>query len=305
MTTTAARPALQSPAHETRIVLAIARAEAVRILRSPLLHLGLILSGIFAAAVVRPSGSRDGWAGDEYAAVPVMLVPLLIATAILVSAAFHRERDPVGIEAPASTAARTTGILLGALPVVVLVVLLTGGLAIFVNSVGGLDLGEEPGRTLHARFSVFELLQHVCLAVLAVATGAAAGRRLASRAAGALVLFAGWFPAMFVYWLFQVPAIVPFSIVQVQPVNVRVASQDTDPLTLPAQWLLSAPNEYQDFWGRYFVSNGLAGWHDLWLLGLSCFFLSMVFTGGSRRRLLVVGAVLAVAGIAAQYAVLP
>lgn len=304
MTATASRPVRQRPL-DTRVVRAISRAEAGRILRSPLLHLGLALSAVFSWAVVRPGGNRDEWSGDEYGAAPVMFVPLLIATAILVSAAFHRERDPVGTEAPASTTARSTGILLGTAPVLVLVGLLTAGLALYVDGVGGLDLGDEPGRTLGARFTAFELLQHASLTVLAIASGAAAGRRLASRATAALVLFAGWFPAMFVYWLFQVPAIVPFSIVQVQPVNVRVAPQDTDPLTLPAEWLLSAPNEFQDYWGRYFVSNGLAGWHDLWLLGLSCLFLSLVFTGGWRRRLLALGAVLAVAGITAQYAVIP
>lgn len=304
MTTTASRPVRQRPL-STRVVRALARAEAGRILRSPLLYLGLVLSAVFSWAVVRPGGNRDEWSGDEYAAAPVMLVPLLIATAILVSAAFHRERDPVGTEAPASTTARTGGILLGAFPVLVLVGLLSLGLALYVDGVDGFDLGDEPGRTMGARFTILELLQHLSLAVLAIASGAAAGRRLASRATAALVLFAGWFPAMFVYWLFQLPAIVPFSIVQVQPVNVRVAPADTDPLTLPAEWLLSAPNEFQDHWGRYFVSNALAGWHDLWLLGLSCLFLSLVFTSRWRRRLLVVGAVLAVIGIAAQYAVLP
>jgi hypothetical protein len=305
MTTTAARPVGQAATRETGVVLALARTEAYRIVRSPLLYLGLALSGLFSTGVFRDTESRDGWSGDEYAASSVMFVPLLIATAILVSAAFHRERDPVGTEAPTSSTARTVGILVGALPLVVLVGLLAMGLAAFVESVDGFDLGDEPGRTLHARFTAFELLQHVALAVLAVATGAAAGRRLASRATAALVVFAGWFPVMFVYWLFQVPAIVPFSIVQVQPVNVRVAPWDTDPLTFPSGWLLSAPGEFQGYWGRSFVSSGLAGWHDLWLLGLTCLFLATVFSGGWRRRLLMLGAVLSVVGIAAQYVVLP
>lgn len=178
-------------------------------------------------------------------------------------------------------------------------------LAAFVSSVDGFDLGDEPGRTLHAHFTAFELLQHVALAVLAVATGAAAGRRLAHRSTAALVLFAGWFPPMFVFWLFQVPAIVPFSVIQVQPINVRVAPRGADPLTLPADWLLSQPTEYQDYWGRQFVSQALAGWHDLWLLGLACLFLALVFSGRWRRRLVTVGALASVVSITAQYWVIP
>jgi hypothetical protein len=305
MSPTSARPALRAPSRETGVALAVARAEARRIVRSPLLYAGLVVSGLFSAGIFRDSPQRDDWNGDEYGAAPVIFVPVLIATAILVSAAFHRERDPVGTESPTSGTARTTGILLGALPVVVLIGLLTLGLAAFVESVDGFDLGDEPGRTLRARFTTLELVQHAALAVLAIATGAAAGRRLASRATAVLVLFVVWFPAMFVYWLFQIPAIVPFSIVQVQPVNVRIAPRYTDPLTFPDEWLLTSPNEYQDYWGRSFVSNGLAGWHDLWLLGLTCLFLALVFTDHWRRRLLVVGAVVSVVSIAAQYVVIP
>ena len=59
---------------------------------------------------------------------------------------------------------------------------------------GGFDIGDEPGRTLHAQFTLPELLQPVVLALLAVAVGAAAGRRLRRRATATLLLFVGWFP---------------------------------------------------------------------------------------------------------------
>lgn len=287
------------------VVRALVGTEARRLLRRPMLHVSILLSVLLGAEVVRSSSLDGDWNGAEYYAGPVLMFPLLLATALMVAEAFHRERHPVGIEAPTDSSTRAAGILLGALPLVAIVGLLTVGVAGYVAGTGGVDLGDEPGRTLHARFSVGELLQHVALAVLAIASGAAAGRRFASRVTAGLVLFAGWFPPMFVYWMFQLPAIVPFSIVQVQPVNLRVASENTDPLTLPAEWLLSAPGEFQGYWGRLFVSSALAGWHALWLLGLSCLFLALVFTGGWRRRLLTVGSVLAVVGIAAQYAVLP
>lgn len=284
------------------IVLTLARAEARRMLRNPLLYAGVALSGLFASQTLY---DNDTWSGAEYTSAPVLFVPVLIPIAVLVARAFHREREPVGIETPTSADTRAAGILLGAVPLVALVVALTVGLAAYVAYVDGFDLGDEPGRTLRARYSIFELLQHVALAVLAVATGAAAGRRLAHRSTAALVLFAGWFPPMFVYWLFQVPAIVPFSIVQVQPVNVRGAPRDTDPLTLPAEWLLSSPGEFQDFWGRQFVSNALAGWHDLWLLGLACLFLSIALSSRWRTHLLAVGALACLVSITAQYWVIP
>lgn len=294
-----------SPASTAGIVLTLARAEARRILRSPLLYAGLVVSGLFSTSVFRTDTDASEWWEAGYSSAPVMFVPVLIPAAVLVSAAFHREREPVGTDAPTSASARAAGILLGAAPVVLLIGFLTLGLALFVSSVDGFYLGDEPGRTAHARFSVFELLQHVALAVLAISTGAAAGRRLAHRFTAALVLFAGWFPPMVVYWMFQVPAVVPFSIVQVQPVNVRIAPRDTDPRIFPAEWLLSRPAEFQDYWGRLYVSSSLAGWHDLWLLGLACLFLALVFTGPWRHRLLVAGIAGSVVSIAAQYWLIP
>lgn len=305
MTTAPPRISTSPAPADTRVVLELARGEARRIFRSPLLYAGLVVSGVFSTSVFRSETATSDWAGSSYSAAPVMFVPVLIPTAVLVSAAFHREREPVGTEAPTSASARAAGILLGALPVVVLVGLLTVGLALYTALVDGFLLGDLPGRTAHARFSVLELLQQPALALLAVATGAAAGRRLARRSIAALVLFAGWFPPMFLYWLFQLPVIVPFSIVQVQPVNVRIAPRDADPQTFPAGWLLSRPAEFQDWWGRLYVSNALAGWHDLWLLGLTCLFLAMAVPGPWRRRLLAVGTLVSVISITAQYWLIP
>lgn len=302
MTTTHRERLVPRPAG---VVRALARAEALRMLRSPLPYVGVVLSLAFGVTVVRSTSLDGDWSGAEYGAGAVLFVPLLIPVAVVVAWAFHREREPVGLDTPTSADARAAASLFGALPLVVLVSLLTIGLAGYAAATGGFELGEEPGKTQHAMFSAFELLQHPALAVLAVTTGAAAGRRFAHRSTAALVLFAGWFPPMFVYWLFQAPAVVPFSIVQVQPVNVEVAPVDTDPLTLPADWLLSAPGEFQDFWGRQFVSSALAGWHDLWLLGLACLFLGLVFSGPWRRRLLVTGMLACCLGIGAQYWVIP
>ena len=67
---------------------------------------------------------------------------------------------------------------------------------------GGLTLGEEPGRTAEALHSVPELGQHVVLAVLAVALGAALGRRVTSLVLALPVLLVFWFAVAGFYWLF-------------------------------------------------------------------------------------------------------
>ena len=78
---------------------------------------------------------------------------------------------------PSARASRTAGRLLGALALVGLVVPLLTAVAAGAGCalVGGFDLGDEPGRTLHAQFTWAEVLQPVALALLAVAVGAAAG----------------------------------------------------------------------------------------------------------------------------------
>jgi hypothetical protein len=119
------------------------------------------------------------------------------------------------------------------------------------------------------------------------------------------VLFAGWFPTMFFYWMFQASGLMPFSIMQTQPVSVEVGPPSLDPTTLPESWLLSAPNEYQDHWARLVVSDTLAAWHNAWLIGLACLFLGVVLSGPWRRRLLVAGGLLAFVSVAVQFAVMP
>ena len=103
-----------------------------------------------------------------------------------------------------------------------------------------------------------------------------------------------------------VVVVTPFSVVQVQPVLVIVGPPDADPLGFPQQWLLSTPNEYQDGWGRLFVSDTLAWAHDAWLLGLAGLLLAAAVPAGRLRRLLLLGGLLvAVVGAAVQVRVIP
>jgi hypothetical protein len=296
-----AAPAVR-PAPTVRLLRALARPEARRILRSPVVWLGVGLT--FLSSYDLFHGTED-WPGAKYWGGSIALGPLLVATSMAVAASFHRERVGLAPDTPVGEATRTWGRLLGAGALVGLVALLALGGAVAARGAGGFPLGEEPGRTLHAHYTLAEVLQPVALAVLAVATGAAAGRRLRHRAAAHLVLFVGWFPFVLVAWAFQSPDVTPFSIIQVQPITVPAGPAAADPTALPATWLLSAPNEYQDYWGRLFVSADLAAWHVAWLLGLAGLFFALALPAGHRRWPATVGLVLAVAGVAGQYAVIP
>jgi hypothetical protein len=284
------------------VVAAIATAEARRLLRSPFLWVGVALAAAFTWATVQ---QPDDWSGARYQAAPILVGPLLVVVSILVAGSFHRERLGVSAEAPVGEAVRATGRLVGALAPVAVVAALTAAGAVWVRGQGGLDIGDEPGRTLHAQFTLPELLQPVVLALLAVAVGAAAGRRLRHRATATLVLFVGWFPFVTVSWAFQSRHITPFSIVQTQPVSVPVGPIAANPLDFPASWLLTQPGQYQDHWARQFVSAQLAACHDVWLLGLTCLFLALALPRHRRGILLAVGGLLASGGVALQYAVIP
>ena len=220
-----------------RLVLALARPEARRLLRTPLVWIGLALTVFFTWATMQ---SPDDWSGARYMVAPVLVGPWLATLSFAVAGSFHRERSGLAADAPVGEEVRSLGLLGGAAVLVLLVAVVTmvGGVAARWH--GGFDLGDEPGRTLHAHFSWPELIQPVVLAMLAVAVGAAAGRRFAHRATATLALFIGWFPFVMVSWAFQSRAVTPFSILQIQPVSLRVGPVDADPLSFPSTWLLSA-----------------------------------------------------------------
>lgn len=290
------------PASSRAVVVTLARAEARRLLRSPLLWLGVGLSLLIAWTSVQ---APEDWSGARYQSAPLVVGPLAVMISIVVAGSFHRERVGLAAEAPVGEGVRTAGRLLGAMVLVGLVALLTAAAAAWVRVEGGFDLGDEPGRTLHAQFTLGEVLQPVALALLAVAVGAAAGRRLRHRATAVLLLFVGWFPFVMVGWGFQGRRVTPFSIIQIQPISVPVGPVTDNPLDYPSWWLLSRPGEYQDHWARLFVSGQLAAGHVLWLLGLTCLFLAVAVPRGARTALLGAGLPLAVAGVVWQFAVIP
>jgi len=282
--------------------VALAALEAWRLVRSPLVWLGVLLTVAFYWETGR---NPVDWSGARYQGTPAMVGPLLATISFAVAGSFHRERALIGTDAPVVEATRAVGRLIGALGTVLIMVVLTAAGAVAVRMSGGFDLGDEPGRTLHAHYSWAELLQLPVLAVFAVALGAAAGRRLRHRASATLALFVGWFPVSFAFWAFQSRHTVPFSIIQTQPVSVPIGPIETDPQTFPEKWLLLVPGEYQDHWARAFVSAELAAWHSVWLLGLALLFVALALPRAARRLPLSAGLALAVVGVAMQYGVLP
>jgi hypothetical protein len=233
-------------------------------LRNPVLWLGAAVTAWGITAIT--TGEED-LASGTFQSVPVVTVPLLMAISLVVAASFHRERVGLAPDSPVGETQRAAARLLAAVPLVGLAGLAAVGIAVKERSLGGLSLGNEPGRTLEALHSVAELGQQVALGVLAVGFGAALGRRLPHLVAVVPLVFVSWF-AVSVYWMFNHHLTTPLSIVQVQPVYLRAGPKDADPLAFPTHWLLEAPSDYSDAWARLFMSAELAWWHDVWLVGV-------------------------------------
>lgn len=280
------------------VVGALVVVETRRMLRHPLLWIGVGLT-VWAlwSAVPQP----DEWVGATYEETAVSIVPFVFAVSVVVAISFHRERIPVAGGTPRGEATRSVARLVAAVPLVVLAVGISAFTAWRQRDLGGLTLGVEPGRTTEALFTAGELAQPVALTVLAVTVGAAIGRRTASLVSAVPMMFVLWLITS-VYWFFADRLVTPFSIVQVQPVRIPAGPATADPLSFPAHWLLEAPDEFTPQWMRAFVSDGLAWWHAVWLIGLSLLWLAVAMPSGrARRPLLVIGVALAGAGVGAQY----
>ena len=224
---------------------------------------------------------------------------------MVVAVSFHRERVPVAGGAPTGESERCLARLVATLPLVLLAVGVSAFTAWRQRDIGGLTLGVEPGRTdggaLHGRRAGPARGAH----------GARRGDRGGHRPAYARpwcrrvpLLFVLWFVTS-VYWLFADRGSLPSRSCRSSRCTLHAGPPSADPLSFPAHWLLEAPGEFSQQWTRVFVSDGLAWWHAVWLLGLSLLWLSVALPSRpARRPLLVVGTTLAVLGVGAQYLVL-
>jgi hypothetical protein len=296
-TITTARPRVATPRPPTT---ELARAEARRMLRHPAPWLGIVLSVWWLQGVV-----DEDWASSRYQGLVSAFGPLLLGISMAAVTTFCRGRAPVAEDAPVGSGARATARLLGGLPLVGLVAVIVAAGTAYHRATGGVRLGDEPGLTMHAHHSFPELLQPVLLAGFAVAIGAAVVQLVRSQVAAQVLMFVFWFLVAGTYWLFQGPVAQALTPLAVQPNLVEVAPAETDPTTLPSDWLLSAPSEYQDHWARLVVSPELAAWHDVYLVALTALLVAAVTPGRWRRALLLTGALVAAGAVAMQLVTAP
>lgn len=292
----------RQPDSRRHVVLALAALEARRLLTHPAPAAGLLLSVFFARQVLTAPVS---WSGAAYMGLPVIVGPLLCGLSLAAAAAVARDQRLLAEEAPVGPGQRNLARLLAGVPAVAAVAVLVAAGALWLRAARGLDLGDEPGRTLHAQYTLPEVLQPVVLAGFAVAFGAAAARLIRHRLAAAVAIFVVWFAVSPTSWMWNGPQLTAFALIQTQPLVVPVGAATADPAGFPASWLLSAPSQYQDFWGRVVVSPAMSAWHDVYLLGLTLLAAAVVLHGRARRTAGIAGLVLTLTGVAAQKLVQP
>jgi hypothetical protein len=251
-TSAAARPRASST--RPAAVRQLARLEGWRMLRHPAPWVGLAASVWFGAEVF-----EENWTGAHYQGLLAAVSPLLLGVTVAAISAFGREHTTVSDEAPVSRSHRSLARLLGGLWLVGMVAVVVAAAAVSLRIRGGLVLGDEPGRTQHAYYTVPELLQPVVLAAFAVCLGAALVHLLQHALAASVVTFVVWFLVGPTYWVLNTSVLRWLIPLQIQPLSVDVGPAATDPATFPATWLLSAPGEHQDHWARLVVSPSLAG----------------------------------------------
>lgn len=278
----------------------LARIEARRMLRHPTPWAGLVLT-----ALMTWDTWDESWSGQRYTGLVAALTPMLLGISIASVSAFGRELVPVAEAAPLGRSRRATARLLAGLPLVGVAAVVVAAGAVWLRAIGGVPLGDDPGSTPHAHHTLPELVQPVLLAALAVVLGAVVVRLVRQRLAASIVLAVGWFLVGATYWLFGGGVLKWLAVVQVQPFYVDIGPVRTDPRTFPADWLLSAPGQYQDHWARVVVSPVVALWHDVYLVGVLLLLLAVVLSGRARRVLVVAGLLVALAGVALQRSAAP
>ncbi|HSO65460.1 MAG TPA: hypothetical protein VLQ78_10200 [Ornithinibacter sp.] len=298
-TLTKARPRLAADPQAP--LWALARIEARRMLRHPAPWIGILM---WAASNAFTLLSPPRWPTAQYQELTYSMTYLCLGVSVATAYAFGRERSNLSEEAPMPAHHRAAARLLGCLSLVGLVALAVAVGALWLRLAGGVALGVEPGRTLHAHFTSAELLQPVVLTAFAVALAAAVVHVVRHPLAASILLFVMWFIAGPAYWVVNGPVLRWFAPVQVQPLELNVAPPGTDPLTLPAGWLLQPPGEFQDHWARIVVVPELAAWHGVYLLGVTLL-AAAVAIPVYRRRLAALGAVLAVVAVLIQASVTP
>lgn len=285
----------------SRSVRALSALEAKRYLRRASIWIGLAVTVFFAIQV-------EDWSGGSYATkIPVCFGPLAFGTYIAAVKSGARDRNgPLPELAPGSpigAEGRAIARLAGLVVPVGLSVLAVAVIAIASRIEGGFWIGDLAGhRTDTARHSWIELLEPPLIVAFTGAVGVAAGRaarRLIPLVAGTFF----WFVCYGVAWALNIPGLHVIAPMQVQPMRVRL-SAGVSPLAAPASWLIERADEY-DPARRVLVHLPTVAGHDIYLLGLIVLWSGFAIRADSGRRLAVLGAITAVAGVAVQLIVSP
>ncbi|WP_328320694.1 hypothetical protein OHA70_22440 [Kribbella sp. NBC_00382] len=288
------------PAAPLAAVGALSLLEARRMIQHPAPWVGIGLSIWFA---VQSLGAP--WSGAAYVGLVSSTTPMLLGVSIAGMSSFGHELTPLSLDAPMSASRQGYARLLAGLSMVGLVATVVGAATLALWLSGGIGLGDEPGRTLHAHYTTPELLQPVTLTALGVALGAALVHVIRHRLAAGIVLFMIWLPAGEAFWLFQGNTLRMLTLMQVQPLFVNIGPPDADPAGFPAIWLLNAPGDFQGHWARLAISPALAAWHNIYLIGLTMLAICVAVPGRWRPRLLAAGAAVSGMAVAMQWSVSP
>jgi hypothetical protein len=281
----------------------VARLEARRHLRNPVLWLGV------AASLYSAWRSRSiDWNGGAYSAFPVDLVLAAWAVFVLGVVSGGRDHQP-GQQAPPSLAVPThdgriaAGRLLGLLAPVAVVAAAVATIVTINRLTGGFTIGEMARRTDDAQHSLPEIAQPILLAAMCGAAGVAAGRAVRHTAvalAGGTVLLLAF---GLISWAWQWTPAVYVAPVQLQPFYVDLPGGD--PSEVPAGSWLSSPGPHQDGWRRLVVEPVVAAGHDLVLLGGTALFVGWAVRRHAGRIAAGIGVAMVGVGVAIQMAAAP
>jgi hypothetical protein len=307
--TTTVRSASAGATVERSSILTLARIEARRNLRSPLL---LVVLGLSAYGAWAMSGGPD-WSGGTYANLPLYFVLLAGGTFLLALRSAGRDRranvPPLGEDCALDETLRTFAQLLG---LVVFPAIAAAGvvmIAVASRIEGGYWIGEGHWRTDTALHTPFELLQPVALVAFAAAAGVAAGRRFRHRTPIAVLAGAVTFLTGAAWWMFQSAPTFVLLLVQMQPIWRWAGPPSAGSSSYPDHWLVSY-DTYENTWFRQYVDQPLMGGHVLYLVGLTvlCVASALRLRSGAavaqptrlRRRLRWIGWACVVGGILIQ-----
>lgn len=289
----------------------LARTEARRALLGLPFWLGLAITIWFGAET-----TGLDWQGATYAAFPTAFGALaagIFVAGVLAGGRDHRgdNRLPLAEEAALDGTARTVARILSLVPLVLIGAVLVVAVAVGIRIEGGHWVGDHPGRTDIAVHSPAEVLQPILLLAIAAIAGVAAGRTFRRRSPVIVVGLLVWFLLIGAYWIWQGVPMVYAVPIQVQPIEVAIAGDATDPATFPGDWLLNDPGDGDGGengngeWRRVLVHQPLAIGHDIYLVGLGALAAGVALRGRSGRRLVVAGVLVAGLGLATQVLVMP